>query len=133
MSQQQIAAALLGVVPNLQNSQPVGFTLDKSSTRHRTVLLHNNGNKAVLQADISSGLLTRYELYNAAGQLQYRLDYDMFKKAQHNMFAQRIGLRTYVNQRSVQLLLQLKEAQWNRATLPAKLFYLQQSSPSSSL
>lgn len=133
MSPQQIAAALLGVVPNLQNSQPVGFTLDKSGKRHRTVLLHNNGDKTVLQAHISSGLLTRYELYNAAGQLQYRLDYDMFKQTQHNMFAQRIGLRTYVNQRSVQLLLQLKEAQWNGAALPAKLFHLQQSSPCGSL
>ncbi|MEM7588867.1 MAG: DUF4292 domain-containing protein [Myxococcota bacterium] len=130
MSPQQISAALLGVVPNVQNSKPIAFALDKNGRQHRTVLLHPNGNRSLLQAHVSTGVLTRYELHDAKGRMQYRVDYDMLQQHKQNMFPQRIRLHTLLGKRQIQLILHLKQAQWNAEPLPPNVFDLHQATPS---
>lgn len=128
MSPQQIAAALLGVVPNLQNSQLIAFALNRSGRQHQTVLLHPNGSRSMLRAYVSTGVLTRYELHDANGHMQYRLDYETEKQTKHNMFPQRIRLNTLVGKQRMRLNLEIKQAQWNGAPLPQTLFHLGQNS-----
>ena len=133
ISPQHIAAALLGVVPNLHSSKRLSFALDKSGQRHRTVLLHPNGNQSVLYAHVSTGALIRYELHNPKGKMQYRLDYIIDTQTQHKHPTHtRIRLNTYLRKQRVQLMLHIKKAQWNTTPLPQQAFDLRQTAPTNS-